>query len=79
MNIGDKFHSDINDDIEVTVIDTHYCGEKGNWEETLLICVGEGMLLKYLEITSYRFGEQIIEKPQYIGVICAIESLKDYE
>lgn len=69
MNIGDKFHSDINGGIEVTVIDTIYCGEDSNTQNVLLICVGNGLLLKYLETTKYYLDEVITEKPEYMGCI----------
>lgn len=79
MNIGDKFHSNINGGIEVTVIDTHYCGAHDNYEETLLICVGNGLLLKFIEVTEHHFEEEVTGQPQYIDCICPIENLKDYE
>lgn len=79
MNIGDKFHSDINGGIEVTVVDTYYCGEHGNTESTLLICVGNGLLLKFSETTIYKAGEIIVEPPKYEGCVEIIENLKDYE
>ncbi len=79
MNIGDKFHSDINGGIEVTVIDILYGGESTNTQDVLLICVGNGLLLKYLETTKYYLDEVITEKPEYLGCICTIEDLKDYE
>lgn len=79
MNIGDKFHSDINGGIEVTVIDTIYCGEDSNTQDVLLICVGNGLLLKYLETTKYYLDEVITEKPEYMGCIETIENLKNYD
>lgn len=79
MNIGDKFYSDIQGGIEVTVIDTHYCGEKGNSEETLLICVGNGCLFKFRQETKYGFGGKIVKEPEFIRCIEIIENLKNYE
>ena len=79
MKIGDKLHSDINGGIEVTVIDTHYCGENHNYDSTLLICIGGGLLLKYLEVTVNNFGELETKDPEYLGCICPIENLKNYE
>lgn len=79
MNKGDKFYSDINGGIEVTVIDTLYCGEDTNTQEVLLICIGGGLLLKYLETTKYYLDEVITEKPEYIGCIDSIKNLEKYE
>lgn len=78
MKIGDKFYSDINGGIEVTVIDTHYCGENYNYEETLLICVGDGLLLKYKEVTINNFGEMETKEPEFLDCICPIEDLQSF-
>lgn len=79
MNIGDKFHADINGGIEVTIIDKYYCGETFESETMLLLCVGNGALYKFSETTVYTAGDVITYPPKYEGFVEWIENLKDYE
>lgn len=77
MKIGDKFHSELNGGIEVTVIDV-INSELGNTIVQTLICVGDGLLLKYEVYYVHTVdGKKSMGEPKYIGCIDLIDNLKN--
>lgn len=78
MERGDVFYSNVDGGMEVGVIDKIYIKNDSDSREAILICVGNGILSKFLEVTEYHQNEVVVEEPKFIGFICEVKTLMEH-